>query len=120
MWLTQQLSAKEKDTNAHCAGVTLSSVSSVCAAGSAEHRDIPVYTPFGIESTPTAGTQILLINSDDGAVCVGSLANKNSAKPGEVKIFSQGGARITLKNDGYIELNGLVITPQGKIIETGD
>jgi hypothetical protein len=36
---------------------------------------------------------------------------------GEVKITSLSGAYIHLKNDGSIELNGLLISKEGKIIE---
>jgi hypothetical protein len=35
--------------------------------------------------------------------------------PGEVILFSQGGAYITLKNDGSVVINGLTITPEGTI-----
>ena len=50
-------------------------------------------------------------------VCIGVESDSSAVGYGEVKITSLSGAYIHLKNDGSIELNGLLISKEGKIIE---
>ncbi|NCC87421.1 MAG: hypothetical protein EOM05_06075 [Clostridia bacterium] len=120
MWITKQLVQKEKVTNATSAQVTMTDKNAVCTTGSAEHRYIPIYAPYGIDSVPPFGAQVLLLDSENGTVCAGTLCETGQAQAGELRLFSQGGAYIVLKNDGDILLNGVRITKEGRIIQVGE
>ena len=117
MWITKQLVQKEKVINATSAKVTMSDKNVVCTTGSEEHRSLSSYAPYGVCSVPPTGTQVLILDSEIGSVCTGTLCDNRQVQSGELRLFSQGGAYILLKNDGDILLNGLRITKDGKIIE---
>ncbi len=117
MWITKQLVQKERPINATTAKVTMADKNTVCTTGSAQHRGLPTYAPFGIDSVPPFGTKVLIIDSEVGNVCTGALCDTGQVQVGELRLFSQGGAFIVLKNNGDILLNGVKITKSGKIIE---
>ena len=86
------------------------------AVSTAEHRDLPVFAPPGIQSCPTEGDRALLIPAGGKNICAGVLSNAREIAAGELRLFSAGGASITLKNNGDIELNGITITKNGELI----
>lgn len=120
MWITEQLGQKEGQAVATTADVTMTDKNKVSTSGSENLKGVPVFSPFGVQSIPPAGTTVLLVNADKGAVCCGSINNKGNLEAGEVKIYSSGGASIVLKNNGDILLNGAKITRDGKFTEAGD
>lgn len=119
MWISKQLAHDEKEPIATSAKVTLTQDNSICTSGSAEKRYVPIYAPFGIESVPPLGSQVVLIENENGTACLGVLCNSQGIDDGELKLFSKGGAYIVLKNNGEIILNGARITKDGKFIATG-
>lgn len=119
MWITRQFVQNERQSVATTAQVTLAKPESVCTTGSSAQSVATVYVPFGIESLPPVGAQVLLIESEDGTACIGTACDTRRIEQGELRLFSKGGASIVLKNNGDIKLNGVTITKQGQIIETG-
>ncbi|MEG1179135.1 MAG: hypothetical protein RSD42_01850 [Oscillospiraceae bacterium] len=113
MWITKQLTQRENSTAATSAQVTLSDSNEVCTAGSSENRYVSVYAPYGIETRPPIGAQVLLLESEDGIACAGVLCHAQQIQEGEIRLFSKGGASIVLKNSGDITLNGVTIPKQG-------
>lgn len=87
------------------AQVTFSESSGFGAMSESEKRDIPVFGPRGVIYRPCDGDTLLLIPVDGSYVCVGVQAG-GDMEPGEVCFKSSGGARIELKNNGEIILNG--------------
>jgi phage gp45-like len=74
-----------------------------------------VYAPYGFCSYAPSGEKALIIPTNSGDAAVGYKMSVRYIMPGEVMLFSQGGAYITLKNDGSVIINGLTITPEGTI-----
>jgi hypothetical protein len=85
------------------------------ALAEAESRGIPVFAPRGISYRPREGDRLLLLRADGSDVCVGCLTT-DALEPGELALTSSGGARVHLKNNGEISLNGLVISADGNIV----
>lgn len=92
------------------------------ASGEDEFHHIPLCAPYGIYSIPSENAQALIIPMDNAAVCAGVLSPFNGdfeLEPGELRLYSGGGASIVLKNNGDVIINGLTITKNGTILESG-
>ena len=47
-------------------------------------------------------------------VCLGAVLEESGVQPGELKLFSSGGAEIYLKNNGDVVINGQTFAKQGE------
>jgi phage gp45-like len=95
--------------------VTISSSQGIEAGATVNSRHINSYSPYGFESTPPVGEEVIIIPSSDGQVALGTKNAPSSLKSGEVRLSSVGGASIVLKNDGTIAINSLVIDKNGVV-----
>lgn len=110
MWITQRLSQPTRPTAAESGRVDSFQQTSLAATGSAQRRDVPLYTPAVLISIPLPGEQVLLLPCAGETVCAGvRVTQAHRLQPGELRLFSAGGASITLKNNGTIELCGAII-----------
>lgn len=75
-----------------------------------EYRDVPVLAPGGIAWVPRNGAQGVLLPLFNGAVCAGVPVEDKGLEPGELMLFSAGGASIVLKNSGEVLVNGCSVT----------
>lgn len=75
---------------------------------SAEHKKLEQCLPYGIMSTPPNGKNAVALPLGDGEVSLGVTDNEFNTEPGELALFSQGGAYIILKNNGNVVINGRV------------
>lgn len=73
-----------------------------------EVREVKVIAPYGVSSCPPSGLFAqMVINDDVNNTCVGVHNPKApEAKPGEVIIYSSGGAYIKLDVDGTVTISG--------------
>lgn len=115
MWLTQRILGNNREHRVQTGPVSLSGEGFVFAQGAGEARDLPVFAPYGFCSIPPDGEQALMLPVGEGYVCVGVRSQGGQLLPGEVMLSACGGY-IHLKQDGSVEINGLVITPQGQVI----
>ncbi len=108
MWITRFMNENSRDKKDSSVGsVTSSSGSGVEVSASASFRNLPMVTPFGIEYVPPVGESALVTEAESRRVCMGVLSSApKNLGAGEVRISSQGGASVTLKNDGRILLEG--------------
>lgn len=74
--------------------------------GASELRSPPTFAPRGIAYMPCRGDNLLLLNVGGGETCVGALASAQGLKPGELRLYSSGGASILLDENGDIHLEG--------------
>ena len=67
-----------------------------------------IVAPGGMMYIPRPQEEAVMIAGDIEPLCLGvkMLRNDYHIEPGEVVLFSGGGASITLKNDGTIHLDG--------------
>ncbi|MGN1130444.1 MAG: hypothetical protein ACI4Q8_03750 [Ruminococcus sp.] len=73
---------------------------------SSEFRNIPVLAPYGIAYVPVVGEKSIVLPTSHGDICLGVLSKGQHLQPGELMLFSSGGASIQLKNDGNVYING--------------
>lgn len=95
------------------AQVTYSDSTGFGAAGTSEHRYMPVFGPRGFHWTPCEGDSVLIARENGVDVCLGVLS-KGTGAPGELYAVTPGGAVLHMKNNGEIRLNDLVIPAVGK------
>lgn len=100
------------------AQVSASSPETIGVIGETQHQGVPVFSPKGVVALPSEGDNALLLSADGTQVCVGVLQGAKDIVPGELLLYSSGGATIHLKKDGSISLNGLIIDTNGTIQTT--
>lgn len=115
MWLSRQLNQDKESGFSETGQVTISSGNIFAVCGSMENRSFKIFSPYGISSLPPEGQQALLLNGTGGGYCVGFQNQTMGLEPGEVRISSLGGSYIHLRNNGEVDINGLVITSEGTI-----
>lgn len=62
--------------------------------------------PWGVRWRAPEGTRAVLMKTDSGEVCAGAAFSNLDIQPGELLLFSQGGAQIYLKASGEVVING--------------
>lgn len=111
MWLSKQIAASETMSEVSFIGeVTVADSSKLTVQGQEEYRDIPMVVPFGIAYVPIAGTKAAVTKLNGDYICFGTSATSQALEPGELMLYSAGGASIVLKNDGTVLINGKMIT----------
>lgn len=77
---------------------------------SGERRQLAVYSPGGYAWQPALGQQVLVLKAgseqEEGCLVAGRQEQISDLGPGEVCLFSQGGAKVTLNGRGQIRLEG--------------
>jgi len=105
MWITQRMiSAQTSKPAAQMAKVT----GSAQAQGANEYRSLPFAGPWGIAYQPPNAAQAVIVSTSAGDTCIGTLAADRGLQPGELLLYSSGGAEIYLKNNGDVVINGHV------------
>ncbi len=109
MWLSQKLSQKREEPGAARLAVTTIGGAEVGVSAGGERRNVPLFSPGGYTWRPRTGETLLVIKTGD-AVCAAGTESGAAADlvAGEVRIASAGGASILLKNDGTVEISGLL------------
>src|SRR5574344_639294 len=69
-------------------------------------RNVVFCTPFGMASIPADDSKVFMMTVEDSKVCVGAKSEDKGLEPGEIMLFSKGGANILLSNDGKVYING--------------
>ena len=115
MWLSKKLSlqrAAEQEGAAADMGVTTIGGGSASVVTRGEQRDLAVFAPGGLVWQPKCGDTVLVIKGGVGcqescvaAADTGANAPKDMA-PGELYLYSDGGASVYLRSDGSIEIKG--------------
>lgn len=116
MWLLKQLNAFQGGrTDAQRGDVTGYQGSFPTVQAGEEHRNLALVGPYGMTALPAQGAAAVLLNLEGETVCAGvAHTAPDGLQPGEIQLCSAGGARILLKNDGSIHLNGMVIPAGSK------
>lgn len=110
MWISQQMiEARGRKPEADVASVTGAGT----AQGAQEYRSLPFAGPWGIAYRPPNAAQAVVVSTSAGDTCIGVLAQEKGLQPGELMLFSSGGAEIYLKNSGEIEINGQTFAAKG-------
>ena len=107
MWMAKKLTQKKKPSAAARGTVSIGGAeAAVLAEG--EMRALRALAPGGYVWRPKSGAQVLVMKGEDKCI-LGELDGSGpSLAPGEVCIHSLGGASITLRNDGRVDITGEV------------
>lgn len=109
MWLGKKIAENRKETEKPLAGtISGEKDGGLLLQASAEYREVAVVGPYGVKSLPPAGENAVGVACGDKTFCLGVEMNPQGLHPGEVVLFSAGGAKITLTRDGKIQLEGQV------------
>lgn len=133
MWLSKQLALQrsaEQEGAAADMGVTTIGGGSAAVMARGEQRDLAVFAPGGLVWQPRAGDTVLVIKGGVGCqehcvVAAETAANTpEDMEPGELYLYSDGGASIYLRSDGSIAVTGPVevegdVSVRGKVSLTG-
>ncbi len=71
-----------------------------------EHKELAFCYPYGFVSAAPEGECAVVLPLRDGEAGLGVLHSGSGLEPGEVMLYSKGGASIVLKNDGRVLING--------------
>lgn len=71
-----------------------------------------IVAPFGLICIPASNADGVVVPTSAGSMCIGMRIPYNNfdLQPGEVMLYSSGGATLVLKNDGKIYANGRELT----------
>ena len=110
MWISKQISnACKLLKNAKIGKVTSTQGNTVTVQAEQEHREIKNAAPFGIISVPPVGAKAVVTPTEQGFIYTGVIGQIAELEPGELMLYSSGGANIVLKNDGQVLINGTSI-----------
>ena len=110
MWLTDAI-ANNSQNGAPFTAVVASGGGAAVQLGGETGAQAELFLPYGMESIPPKGERTAVIPSGSTLCAVGvRCGSRLSLEPGEVGLFSSGGASIVLKNDGRVLINGADIS----------
>lgn len=111
MWLTKNIEQQtRRQRSAEDAQITTAKGTYIDANGTKLHSSLPSLAPFGVTSVMPSGAQAVIIPVGTGSAALGIVQSASEElEPGEIMLYSAGGARLVLKNNGSIIANGKVI-----------
>ena len=116
MWISRKLSESSSPRNAERGYVSMNSGGELEASSSVNSRSTKCFTPYGYSAVIPIGREVILVPSNDGQVALGVLQKDEQLEAGEIKIASEGGASIVLKNDGRVIINSrFIIDREGNV-----
>lgn len=133
MWLSKKLSiyrTAEQEGAATDMGVTTIGGASASVMTRGEQRDLEVFAPGGLVWQPRSGDTVLVVKGGAGCQerCVVAAETASNApegmSPGELYLYSEGGASLYLRSDGSIAVSGPVeikgpLSVEGNVKLTG-
>lgn len=97
--------------------VTGQSGSTILVQSDNDYKSLRMAAPYGITWLPPQYAVAVVLSSEigDGSndICVGTRMDKTGIAPGELLLQSLGGAKIYLKNNGEVVINGQIF-PKGE------
>ena len=108
MWLTKKETAEKAESVK--TGVVTTGGREIAVCTELERRAPIVAVPYGVAVSVPQGTEAVML----GGVCLGVVNDAEGLLPGEVRLFSAGGAEIVLKFDGTVVINGQVFERKGE------
>ena len=111
MWIAKRIAETEKNRPA----ADVSPVASEVARRPGASSEILFCGPPGISYKASSYAKGVLLNTNLGRVCPGTLVENREIQEGELYLFSAGGAYIYLKNNGEVEINGQIFEAQTEV-----
>lgn len=111
MWISRYVTENSFQKESPSVGVVRAAEGDkVAVSATGEHLSLPVALPYGIAYAPPLGCRSLVLPTEAGNVCIGVIGDTRAGlSPGELMLYSAGGASIVLKNDGRVLINGRAV-----------
>ena len=95
MWLGKKIASRQKEAERPVAG-TISGEQNggLLLQSSSEYREVAAAGPYGVKSLPPAGENAVGVVSGEKTFCLGVEIDPKGLQPGELVLFSSGGAKI--------------------------
>ena len=108
MWVSRAITENTENAPAFTAVVTGAGGKRISLGGSEGSGTGEPFYPYGISSVPPKGVRAAAVQSGR-TVCVLGCNDgiDRMLEPGEIALYSKGGASIVLKNDGRVLINGV-------------
>lgn len=106
MWLTRRLFPRQ---GAKVQVGLVEQENGFAVQGESRYRSPQQLLPYGFSSSAAQGLQAVLL---DGYYAGLPNAPDSALEPGEVRLYSAGGAEILLGRDGAVTINGQVFPPK--------
>ena len=107
MWISRYVTGNSFASGSPEVGEVRSAGDKVSVSASSDRQSVPIIAPYGIAYVPPVGASSLVMPAGAGGVCLGVVAAPaEGLEQGELMLYSSGGARIVLKNDGRVLING--------------
>lgn len=112
MWLSEYVAGRTLGGERSASGeVRSASNGSVDVSAARDYQAVPLIAPSGIAYVPAVGSQTVVLPAAGGTVCLGVISPPaENLEAGELMLYSAGGAKIVLKNDGRVLINGRAVT----------
>ena len=105
MWISEKMAAARAVESAVASGeVTGGQDARIAAQGETEYRRLALAAPWA---------RAVILGGAENPVCAGTIVEAGGLEPGELLLFSAGGARICLKNSGEVVINGQTFSAAG-------
>ncbi|MEE3492434.1 hypothetical protein [Ruminococcus sp.] len=108
MWINEYMTGRSFSAAGASAGeIRSANNGSVSVSATRDYGALPLIAPAGIAYVPVAGAPTVVMEGAGGAVCLGvAVTPREELQPGELMLYSAGGASIVLKNSGKVLING--------------
>lgn len=88
------------------AGVVTTGGREISVKTDMERRAPTITVPYGMAVCLPQGTNVVML--PQSGVCLGAINEAENLQPGEIRLYSAGGAEIRLRADGTVVINGQV------------
>ena len=108
MWINEYMTGRSFSADtANIGEIRSTGNGNVSVSSTRDYGAVPLIAPAGIAYVPSVGSPTMVIDGAGGAVCLGVIApSQSELEPGELMLYSSGGASIVLKNNGKVLING--------------
>lgn len=108
MWINEYMTGRSFSAAGASAGeIRSANNGNVSVSATRDYGALPLIAPAGIAYVPVAGAPTVVMEGAGGAVCLGvAVTPQEELQPGELMLYSAGGASIVLKNSGKVLING--------------
>ena len=108
MWINEYMTGRSFSAAGASAGeIRSANNGNVSVSATRDYGALPLIAPAGIAYVPVAGAPTVVMEGAGGAVCLGvAVTPPEELQPGELMLYSAGGASIVLKNSGKVLING--------------
>lgn len=114
MWLSKKFGMTDH-IFAETGTVSSGGESVIRTVSTVQSEAVQNYAPYGYSAYAPEGEEVLIINSAGGTAGAGTKMKNEKLSSGEISITSIGNAKIRLKKNGDVEINGFVFTKDGKL-----